>query len=450
MAVAAAAAALASAGIATAQQSPTTTAPTTTAPATTTPAAAPVLRNLKLPATVSARQGHARFLVGVRLSAPARVTVQVTAVTGNLLVKTVSSATPEKAGRVYFLIEATNQQRFQLPAGRYRVRVQATDSRSRVSRPLQKVVTLALTTPRARLDAYTVALWPSLARSLGVPGGGGQLVAAVAPRGVAARAGLRRGDVITAVGGTEVTTPGSWQVALRALKADARTELTVRRGTATSTVAITPKPDWNAVPDLTRTLQVVVRRNPRSLAYAVAQARYLVEQGKTDVAAGLIARWPRTWRTGAAGEAVQAQLQERSSQSKRALAAWNRALRKDPKMAEASFGRGVALTALGKDVQAAAAFGAARLADPRDPASAAFQAFSLLRGGATAEALPPAREAVKLDADYADAKVAEGIALISNKQRAAGVVALRQGLLLTDDPSRAQTLIDQYLEPNDR
>jgi tetratricopeptide (TPR) repeat protein len=334
--------------------------------------------------------------------------------------------------------------------GRYRVRVQATDAQSRVSPPLERVITLRLTPPRGRLDAYVMPLWNGMARSLGIPARGGQLVAAVAPGGDVLKSGIRRGDVITGINGKSTLTPGAMATALRALPADTDVPVTIRRGTEERTVTLKVPPDWNAVPDLSRTLTVVVRRNPRSMAYGVAYARYLVEQGKADDAQELIDAWPRSWRTSAPGQAVQAQLFERSGQAQKALASWNRARAKDPRMPAAAFGRAIALNSLGKDAEAAEAFGDAFRLDPSDASAGAFRAFSLIR----AENIPASREAAlaaeALDPEYADGKVAAGIALIQTRNPARGVVKLREGLILTDDAARAQTIIDQYLEPADK
>ena len=173
----------------------TTDATTTAAPVAAGP---PVLRNLKLPAKVTARQGHARFLLGVRVTTPSTLTAQVFAVKGDTLVRTVT-ADATTAGRVYMLIEATSEQRYQLPAGTYRIRLQASDAQSRKSNVMQKSIVLATTTPRGRLDMDTLPLWRPLARSLGIPARGGQLVTAVAPRGDSVKSGMRRGDVIVAI-----------------------------------------------------------------------------------------------------------------------------------------------------------------------------------------------------------------------------------------------------------
>ncbi|MFN8109883.1 MAG: PDZ domain-containing protein [Thermoleophilia bacterium] len=431
----------------------TTTAPTstTTAPtAPTAPAGPPRLANLKLPSLVTATQGHARFLVGVRTRTAAKITVQITAVKGNLLVKTVQSTKLEAAGRVYFLVDATNQQRYQLPAGAYQVRVQAADAQNRISPPLTKTFRLKLTAPRGRLDADVLQLWPSLARSLGIPSQDGQLVGAVAPGGQAAKAGIRRGDVITAINQIPTLSGGGLATALRALPADTAVPVTLRRGSSEVTVQLKAKPDWNPVPDFTRVYTVVANREPKSMAYAVARAMYLAASGKGADAQKLRDAWPLAWRLGAAGQAVQAQILEKSGQAKPALGAWNRAAEADPHMAAAQFGRGLAYNALGKDARAAAAFAKAFELDQKDSSAAAFQAFSLIRAGKTAEARQPALAAEAVDPSDANAKVAAGIALIETHNPAAGVVKLREGLLLTDDAARAQSIIDQYLEPADK
>lgn len=464
LALAAGVTAVAVAVPAAAQQSPTpgsttapatTTTPSTTSPGTTgttpatAPTAPPVLRNLKLARTIRVRQGHARFLVGVRLSAAAKVTITVTAVKGDQLVRTVTSSAIEKPGRVYVLVEATNEQRYQLPDGRYTVRVTAADAAGKVSKPVQRIVTLALTPPRGRLDLDLAPLWRPMARSLGVPAQGGQLVSVVAPRGDAAKSGIRRGDVITSVNGMPTITTGQLQTALRALPAKSAVPVELRRQGAPQTVQLTVQPDWVAVPDLTRPLTAVLRRNPKVMAYAVAAALYQVERGQPDAAQALVDEWPAAWRRSAPGQYVQGKILERRRLPKQALGAYNRALARDPRMSDAALARGLALNELGNDAAAADAFAKARALDPKDASAAAFQAFSLIRASQPAPSLEPGRAAAQIDADYADAKVAEGIALITNRARARGVVALREGLVLTDDPARAQQIIDQYLEPND-
>ena len=56
-------------------------------------------------AVVSAQQGHARFLVGVRLATPAKLTVQVLSSAGKI-VQDGHRRRPRKAGRAYVRVEA--------------------------------------------------------------------------------------------------------------------------------------------------------------------------------------------------------------------------------------------------------------------------------------------------------------------------------------------------------
>jgi hypothetical protein len=164
-AVAALAVFAAGAGTAVAQQ-PAVTTPTT--PTTPAPGAAgpPKLSSLRLPAVVTAQQGHARFLVGVRLSSPAKLTVQVTSSAGRV-VQARTDASARRAGRSYLRIEAVDTRGFQLLQGAYNLRIQATDDAGRTSNAVQGPFRLRLTTPRGLFDAYTVPLWRAFRRQAG-------------------------------------------------------------------------------------------------------------------------------------------------------------------------------------------------------------------------------------------------------------------------------------------
>ena len=114
------------AATATAQQTAPTTPTAPTAPTTpTAPAGPPTLDSLRLPRVVSAQQGHARFLVGVRLSAAAKLTVQVVKAQDGKIVQTATDASTRRAGRAYLRIEGVNDSGFQLLQGPYRLRIQA-------------------------------------------------------------------------------------------------------------------------------------------------------------------------------------------------------------------------------------------------------------------------------------------------------------------------------------
>ncbi|WP_217912698.1 PDZ domain-containing protein [Miltoncostaea marina] len=424
---------------------PATPAPT---PATPAPDAAPAIASLRVPKVVTAQQGHARLLVGVRLATPARLSIQISAVKGDRVVRTIADTEDRRAGRSYLRIDAIDQQGYQLLRGAYRVRVQASDEQGRLSRALQATVRLRLTAPRGQFDAYTIPLWRAFRRQAGTTADG-QLVAVVAPKGAVAAAGIRRGDVVTSLNGAPVGSPGAWSAALRALPAGKEVAVAFVRGGAERTATLTPKPDWEQAPDYARALTVAVRREPRTVAYAVARARQMVEAGKHAPAARLVAAWPRSWRTSAPGQLVQGEIEAARERWKQALGAYNRARKKDPRLAAAEFGRGVALSSLKKDRPSRIAFAAAGRLDPADAAAAGFEAYALLREDRVPDAVAAASRAVRLDNRYADAFLPLGMALLADGQKAQGVRMLRRGLLLLEDAERAARLTTEHLDPTD-
>lgn len=427
-------------------QAPAPAAPPQTAPAA--PTGPPRLESLRMPKVVTAQQGHARFLVGVRLTTGSRLTVQILKAGDGAVVQTSTDATPRRAGRAYLRVEAVDSSGFQLLRGAYRIRLQATDSQGRVSPAVEAPFRLRLTPPRGLFTAYTIPLWRAFQRQAGTRTPG-QLVAVVGPRGTAATAGIRRGDVITAVDGTSVATPGAWSTALRALPAGKDVPVALVRDGAPLTVTLTAEPDWEAVPDYAASLSVAVRRDPRAIAYAVARARQLVEDGELVEARAQIAGWPRSWRASAPGHIVQAELLLKQERWKPALGAFNRARVRDRSIASVEFGRGVALAELGRTRPSAAAFAAAARLDASDPAAAGFRAYALLRAGRPPQAVAEARRAVALDPRYADAFLPLGIGLLAAGDRAAGVRMLRRGLILLEEPERASRLIARHLDPAD-
>ena len=431
----------------------TTTGTTGTGSTTTTttpvdPGGPPKLSALKLAKVVTAQQGHARFLVGLRTRTTATVTVQVYAAKGEKLIRTVTSTQPHAPGRVYFLIEATTEQRYQIPAGVYRQRNQATDAEGRQSNMLKGSFRLKLTTPRGRLDAYTVPLYPALARQMGLQPGG-QLVAAVAPGGAAVKAGLRRGDVITSLAGKPVDTLGAWQATLRSIPAETPVPLEYRRGTEVRQGTLSLPPDWTPVADYAPAFKVILEREPKVLAYQLAAARQRIDADKPDEAQTMLDAWPASYRKTAIGQMLQAEILLAQDDVKGALGAYNRAVKADPDLAAAQLGRGLALSRQGRTQEAAAAFGTAEEEDPGDAVAAAFKAYALLATDDTAGALESANRAVALDKLYEDGPIARGLALLAASRRLDGVKALKQGLLLLADPTRAQQLITENLEPND-
>lgn len=411
-------------------------------------AAAPTLDSLRLPRMVQGQQGHARMLVGVRLSQPASLTAQVIRADSGAVVRTATDASPRRAGRAYLLLDAVDGAGFQLPAGVYRLRIQATDAEGAVSAALQGAFTLRLTPPRGRLDAYTIPVWRAFRRSAGTAAPG-HLVVAVTPRGAAAAAGIRRGDVIRAIGGTDVRSAGALAAAQRNLPArtGVRVDL-VRRGSPV-TVTLRPRPDWERAPDYGPALRWVTRREPRVFAYAAAQARQLIESGEADQAAAAIARWPAGWRASAPGQLLTGDIRADAGRWRPALGAYSRARARDRRMGAAEIGRGTALAELDRRRAAIAAYRAAAAIDPADPVAHGFLAYALLRDGRPAEAAAAAGEAVRLDKRYAEGFLPLGIALLGQGNRADGVKALRRGLLLLEDSERAARLIRTHLEPAD-
>lgn len=431
----------------------TTTGPSTGTGTTTTPPAAatpPRLSSLRVPRVITAQQGHAQILVGAVTSTPARLRVQIVNAATKRLQRTVTAAEVHPVGRVYFLIEATTEQRFQLPAAEYRVVVQATDAQGRSSNALEGRMRLNLTTPRGRIDAYTVPLWPSMAQQHGIAAGG-QLVTAVAPGGIAVTAGMRRGDVIRSINGIPVGTPGGMQKALRQLPADTPVTVEATRADQVLPFQITFKPDWEAAPKYGPSLKVAVKRDPTKLAYAYAQARELAESGDAAGARKAIGKWRAAWRTSAAAHLLQGDLLTAENKTKPALGAYNRARAADAQMVAAQVGRGLTLSALNRGTEAADAFAQATTLDPADAASFAYRAYALLRDGDTRapEALDAANRAIATDKLNEDGHIARGLALIATARKPEGVTALKRGLLLLNDPDRARQLIKDSLEPND-
>ncbi len=410
---------------------------------------APTVSSLKLAKVVTAQRGHARFLVGVRISEPAKLTVIVSSNRDGRPVLTVNADETRKAGRAYLLVDAVDDRGFQLGGGSYKVRVQATDAANDVSQPVSGDFTLKLTRARGQLDAVTIPTWRAVARPLGIAPGSGQLVASVAPKGAAVQAGLRRGDVITKLNGVETATPGALKTALRGLPADRPARVEFTRKAEARLGVIKPKPDWETPADFARTLEVARKRQGKVLAWAVAQVRERIDAGELDEAEELLDGWPRAWRRTAPGELLRGDIHQARDEHKKALASNSRARKRDATMAEAWFGRGVALAGLKQPQRAAVEFARAARLDPKDAAAPAFRSYVLSRAERTDDAVAAATAAVKLDRRYADAHIPLGIALLAKGQRGPGIKALRTGLLLLDDNERATPLIEEHLDPTD-
>lgn len=411
---------------------------------------APSLESLRLPKTIASQQGHARFLVGVRLTEEARLTVQVLDASDDSVMQTITDEEPRPAGRAYLRIEAVDSLGFQLTPGPYRLRVQAVSPSGESGEPIEGAFRLRLTPPHGLFDLFAVPILRPMRRSVGVGADvRGQFVAVVGPRGVLATAGLRRGDVITSVGGIAVDTPGAYATALRALKANEPVSVEYLRDGRSRTVEVTPEPDWEPVPDYAASLAVASRREPRSLAIAYARARERVVAEEFGQARRLMSRWPRGWRRSAAGQLLLGDMLAAEDRWKPALGAYNRARRGDPTHAQTQLGRGIATIELGKARRAVGVLAVAARLDPKDAEIAGYQSYAYLRAGLGERAVEAARRAVRLDQFFPDGYIPLGIGLLGLEQRRPGVQALRRGLLLLDDPARAQRLIERYLNPTD-
>ena len=91
-----------------------------------------------------------------------------------------------------------------------------------------------------RIGAITMQLTKQLADYFGVTGGKGVLVIAVTDDGPAAKAGVRAGDVITAVDGEAVDSPGDISRVI-GRKKEGDVTLTVIRNKSQQTIRVTPK-----------------------------------------------------------------------------------------------------------------------------------------------------------------------------------------------------------------
>lgn len=406
----------------------------------------PNVTGLQVPTSVTAQRGHARFLVGLSLSESATVTVLISRDGNGTPVRTFTTEGTEPAGQTFLLIDAIDDRNFQLRGGRYQIRVTATDADDESSSPITATMVLKLTRARGLLDAFLVPTDTPFAREAGVARDSGHVVAAVAPRGAAVNAGIRRGDVITKIGTRTINTPGELQSTLRQLKADKPTPVTFLRGGEERVGELALKPDWTEAPEYQRVLNIARKRDRRSRVVAYAQAKERLEAGEPGTASDLRARWPAFWRKTAFGESVAGLIFEADEKHKKSLGAFNRALKKDPGLASAHFGAGVANAGLGRNDQAADEFATAAELDPGSASARAFRAYVLIRAERPAEARDAAAQSIRLDPRYADAHLPFGIALLALDQRQAGVKALRTGLRLLSDAVRADTLIEEHLD----
>jgi serine protease Do len=92
---------------------------------------------------------------------------------------------------------------------------------------------------RGYLGVTVQEVTPALGRGLGLPATGGALVSDLVPDGPAARGGLQRGDLITAIDGQHVTDVGHFRNLVAGTAPGTRVRLTLLRGTRELAVGVT-------------------------------------------------------------------------------------------------------------------------------------------------------------------------------------------------------------------
>ena len=92
---------------------------------------------------------------------------------------------------------------------------------------------------RAYLGVVTQTVTDDIRARLGLSATGGALVVDVEPGSPADGAGIRLGDVVTAVGGERIASSDGLGTAVRRHKPGDRVEVTFTRGSASRTVAVT-------------------------------------------------------------------------------------------------------------------------------------------------------------------------------------------------------------------
>jgi len=409
------------------------------------PAKPLALSSLRLPKRAVGQRGRARILIGVRLSRAGTITVQLQSLKDNSVVRTAVGETRQPKGRNYVRIDATDDSGFQLKPGPYRISISARDPRGRISNVLERNVRLVLTAPRGRFDAYLVPMLAAFKRE----GRLGHIVAAVGPKGPAAKAGIRRGDIVTRIGTHWIKGPGSVATALRNVKGSRKIPVRVKRDGKLRVLKMTPDPDWTERPDYEAVFRVATRRAPNDFAIHYAQVAQLLDVGELGKASARMKKWRASWRRSAPGQYLLGRILGNRDEPKRSLGAYLRAEKRDPRFSNAVFGQGTALNALGKPARAKAAFAKTERLDPKNASAPAFAAFVSLSEKDYAKALSAANRAVALDPLYADAHIPRGIALLKTGAKPQGLQALRRGLLDLPNRERAERIIREDLEPSD-
>jgi len=150
---------------------------------------------------------------------------------------------------------------FAVPSNMVRTVVEAARNGGRLVRPW--------------LGAGGQTVTQELAQSLGLPRPAGVLVTSIEPNSPAAQAGLRRGDVITAVNGREVDDPDALRYRIATLQIDAKAVLTVRRDGRDRELSLTVAPPPEDPP---RSVTLLTGRNPLAGARVANLSPALLEE----------------------------------------------------------------------------------------------------------------------------------------------------------------------------
>ena len=405
----------------------------------------PKLSALVVPSTLTTQQGHARFLVGVRTSIAAHIVIHVTNISTKKEMNAITETALHKAGRVFMLVQATDSSGYQLPPGAYSIFVGAKAADGHNAKALTATMHLVYTTPRGVFDWFTVPVNSDIRASVKLHTSSGELVAAVAPGGWVAKAGIERGDVIETINGISVQAPGGLATALRVLLTGTSVPVVLLRGTTTLTKTLTTPPDWTSLSSLSAPMAAAART--KLFGYSYAEVAYDISTGNTAAAAKIIPTWSKADGATALAQLAHAQLHAAADQQAASLPYWTKALAINPTLSTAAFGEGLALDATGNDPAAANAFAHAAALDRANSSAPAYEALAEEQAKLPYLALTPARTAVAIDSSDPNALAAEGIAWMKTGSVATGIKTLEHALLLTDDLGRAQLLITAYLEP---
>lgn len=136
---------------------------------------------------------------------------------------------------------------------------------------------------RPRLGIYYDELTPARAAKLGIPGGKGVLLAAAAEGSGAQKAGLVKDDVLVSLNGVALETPGSFDSAMRGLKAGDVLPVEYYRAGEKHTVAL--ELGFFPIPEYPPTGAELAARLSKEFAATAAALRKQVE-GLTDAEAG--------------------------------------------------------------------------------------------------------------------------------------------------------------------